>query len=378
MVFKYISKNEKEENRVLKFHGGKREPYNGLGRPWYDTKDGISRSIGSLESLLHLVYERHNAGYVRDERLNEFYLFGRFNLDCVGNCSKANSVIPKEIVPEIPDVLTREEFWDIMKEHEKDDIPMLSFSMSFNGILGELPLSGLKCKRCGRTWDIHNCFDTVIRESTEDFSLADFVGQTLGSVKIAFAQRDNAIYQVKTEIRNNRFINLSPMYPNPEDDWQKSEVINKHGWVGEKDGITDNYIIQPGDDGCSTVWTFFHHACNKADLREEKRKKFRQIFELAGFKHLRLLAIKNEYCTCDRCAPWFNVKTEFGIIKIGWRKRVINIDWSSVENFGGQLHKGILLLFTKEDVTKGDTYIHAWGWDDAQKYLTKIFNLLSK
>jgi len=71
--------------------------------------------------------------------------------------------------------------------------------------------------------------------------------------------------------------------------------------------------------------------------------------------------------------PWFVVTTRIGRIKIGWRKRVINIDWSETTN-----KKKAEELFKEEQVTKGDSYdnsfyIHAWGYEKAQEYLDKLF-----
>jgi hypothetical protein len=348
------------------------QPYNGVGKPWYDTKEGITKSITSLESLIDLIQERHSAGYDRQERLNEFYILGRYCFDTCGNCSKAEERIPKVLMPKIPDVLTRDEFWTYAKKHS---IQMISFSM--NG--GNLPLLGLKCPYCGKTWNIQNCHDTVVWDTTKVYPLIDFVGQTLGNVKAAYAKRDDAVYRMQPEIliRNDKHIDFSPKYPKPEYDWEKSIVKNEHGWMDEKDGITDDYVIQPGDEGFFNVWKYFHHACNRANLRENMKAKFKEIFEKAGFKKITLWATPNKYCSCDHCAPWFKVYTKFGIINIGWRKRVINIDWKGLD-VNPSLREEILSLFTEEDVTKGDNNIHAWGWEKAEEYLTKIYNLLSK
>lgn len=364
---------------MLKFSISKEPPvHDEVGRPWYDTKEGIAESLKSLEGLTRLIGERHSAGYEREERLNEFHILGRYALDARGNCSKAGETIPKELLPDIPDVLTRDEFWAYIREHTGKDL-MLSFSM--NG--GDLPLPGLKCAHCGTPWEIQNCHDTVAWHTTEVFPLTEFVGKTLRDVKAAYGQRDNTIYGMQSDIliRNDKHIDLSPKYPNPEHDWEKSIVKNERGWRDEKGGITDDYVIQVGDEGFFNVWKFFHHACNRAHLHQEEERQFKGIFEKAGFKDIRMVSLPNEYCPCDHCAPWFNVNTEFGTIKIGWRKRVINIDWSAATETlkaCGQLpKKSILSLFKDEDVTKGNTYIHAWGWEKAQDYLGRIYNLLS-
>jgi len=89
---------------------------------------------------------------------------------------------------------------------------------------------------------------------------------------------------------------------------------------------------------------------------------------------------KNEYSNgaWGELFPWYKVTTPIGRIKIGTRKRVINIDWSetTVAESGSE-------LFPTEDVTKGGVhyesdgnkrYIHAWGLEKAKEYINKILD----
>lgn len=81
--------------------------------------------------------------------------------------------------------------------------------------------------------------------------------------------------------------------------------------------------------------------------------------------------IPNGYCSraCCKHLPWFIVTTEAGRIKIGWRKRVINIDWSDTTGT-----KKAEELFRDDQSTKGDRYIHAWSLEDAARIITRILN----
>lgn len=101
-------------------------------------------------------------------------------------------------------------------------------------------------------------------------------------------------------------------------------------------------------------------------MTEEECKS---VFILAGVK---VLAIKplidgygydpkdsRFYETVPRCVWWF-VKTEWGWIEIGWRKRVISIDWSDTS---------ILAEVTEDSVTKSMQTVHAYSVEDAIKYL---------
>jgi len=81
--------------------------------------------------------------------------------------------------------------------------------------------------------------------------------------------------------------------------------------------------------------------------------------------------IPNQYCNdwCCQHLPWFIVTTTIGRIKIGWRKRVINIDWSDTKcKIDGAD------LFPDEDTTIGNNYIHAWSLEKAKQYIKIIIN----
>lgn len=66
-------------------------------------------------------------------------------------------------------------------------------------------------------------------------------------------------------------------------------------------------------------------------------------------------------------SPWLIVTTVRGPVTIGWRKHVIQIDWtdSDVESDADKLFPG-------ENVTKGSWMIHAHSEDDAKRYLSII------
>lgn len=79
--------------------------------------------------------------------------------------------------------------------------------------------------------------------------------------------------------------------------------------------------------------------------------------------------IPNGYCSawCCKHLPWFIVTTKVGRIKVGWRKRVIEIDWSQTRGT-----KTAAELFSEEKVTKGERLIHAWTADAAKEYVSAI------
>jgi hypothetical protein len=82
----------------------------------------------------------------------------------------------------------------------------------------------------------------------------------------------------------------------------------------------------------------------------------------------------NQYYTA--MTPWFVVTTHRGRIKVGWRKRVINIDWSDSE-----VKATGMALFPDEETTRGEAYeqsggcyVHAWGYEKLAEYLKVILS----
>lgn len=104
-----------------------------------------------------------------------------------------------------------------------------------------------------------------------------------------------------------------------------------------------------------------------AERKAEWLKEAADLFEKAEFGTVAFEEIPNEYCNEGCCPPWLLVATTIGILKVGWRKRVMVLDWS----------KSIVLtqsytLFKDEDVTKDGRSIHCWGYDKAMEYLVAL------
>lgn len=121
-----------------------------------------------------------------------------------------------------------------------------------------------------------------------------------------------------------------------------------------------------------------------------KREEAESMLTLAGFKILHVWELVNGYwpsalrmiddrlspdytyppledriksCLHPLRSPWWLLMTERGPIEIGWRKNVISIDWEATP---------IRAIVTDDNVTKGNTYVHAWSVPDAVRYLTAL------
>ncbi len=98
------------------------------------------------------------------------------------------------------------------------------------------------------------------------------------------------------------------------------------------------------------------------------------LMTLAGFVVEETYELVNQYWpnvadydNIRRESPWFLFLTEEGLIQVGWRKRVLNIDWS-----GSDYRATVEEPITQDDTTKTDTCVHAWNLGDAVKYLTTL------
>lgn len=98
-----------------------------------------------------------------------------------------------------------------------------------------------------------------------------------------------------------------------------------------------------------------------------EKKELLSLFPVPGTINFK--EIPNGYCSdwCCKHLPWFTAFTNIGPITIGWRKRVISIDWIETSQT-----KTAHELFPNEDVTKEGKLIHAWGYDKAKEYIKVI------
>ena len=103
------------------------------------------------------------------------------------------------------------------------------------------------------------------------------------------------------------------------------------------------------------------------------RQEVESVFTIAGLKPIKMWEMMNQYWPRSKeyyqyffDSPWWLVKTEIGLIEIGCRKRVINIDWEDTS---------IRRIVTSDETTKGDTFVHAWSLIKAAEYLGALKDL---
>lgn len=110
---------------------------------------------------------------------------------------------------------------------------------------------------------------------------------------------------------------------------------------------------------------------NVNEMPEQKSdwKQFEALFTLAKIPIIKKWDLVNRYWPDviqrrEGMSPWYLIKTQWGLIMIGWRKRVINIDWEDTGLKAEDL--------TKDEVTKWPEGVHAYGEEKALEYLKTL------
>ena len=101
-------------------------------------------------------------------------------------------------------------------------------------------------------------------------------------------------------------------------------------------------------------------------------EKVKALFLLAGISIIHIDKLPNqywpdtdEYDVLKAKSPWWKVWTDHGPFVVGWRKRVISIDWSGT---------GLVKIVTPDDVTKNGFMVHAYSYGKAVEYLQSLIS----
>lgn len=102
--------------------------------------------------------------------------------------------------------------------------------------------------------------------------------------------------------------------------------------------------------------------------------RVRALFLLAGIEVKKIYQIENPYWPDAyveerKRSPWFLVHTPDGMMKIGWRKRVLSINWNDTS---------IRMLVTADSTTKDLDHVHAWTYAKAVEYLEVLASMTSR
>ena len=106
----------------------------------------------------------------------------------------------------------------------------------------------------------------------------------------------------------------------------------------------------------------------REEMVTKTREEVTSILTLAGLRPDRMWELANSYWPLaptydDVRSPWWLARTSIGLIQLGWRKRVISIDWRECEVRG---------IVTSDDVTKENYMVHAYSASKAVEYLQRL------
>jgi hypothetical protein len=262
----------------------------------YDSEAGIREYLTDLAGLHRLIRDRAEAGYQRKERMEEWFVLGRFRLDTCGNtmCSTLRGDAGEDatwLADGFPPVLPFDALRAVLGK--------IRIESSFVSIPGPDSV----CAECGLGWDLSDCHDSNGRRAA-------------------------------------------------------------------------NGVVEE----------FMHGYCQRLAAERTALRSYQDIANMVGVGNPVVTPTPNEYCKDD--APWALMRTARGTIKIGWRKRVLHIEWSdmidrvvkrccrSVNAYEDYERKKTIrkalsaeTLFPAENVTKGADCIHAWSEVKAFEYL---------
>lgn len=124
--------------------------------------------------------------------------------------------------------------------------------------------------------------------------------------------------------------------------------------------------------------TYRHVACADLETGSKIEVDLRRYIDATidatmPFASVEIRRIPNLYP--DQNGPWFLVGDDAMAIVVGWRRRVIVIDWSR-----GLLKAAIdghrmFADVEKERVTVGKDFVHAWDYDKAAEYLGRLLRV---
>lgn len=334
-----------------------------LDRAEYDSEEGIVSFLKHYPHF-HAVLAERRATAERGESLDRFVVLRAFVLDEFGQLGKLDGNTIKMLhAASAPLCMSHDSFQALLPPDFRYSVTLLEPVY--------LPPVNVTCPVCGKYYGTDDCHDVAVWKENTDVPLNDFVGRQFWEVRHSFKSRHDAGYSFYPDmiIRNDRFID-----PRPKPYFGDGQsAINNHGWVGETDGIGDWYVIQPGDESNCQRTTYFHHGCFRSWMTEKSRKEFETVFQSAGIVPEGILeAVPNEYGSFEYNGAWFVASTSYGKLRIGWRKRVIEIvlldDWPI----------DCAALFADEGVTVGRQLVHAWSHEKATQYLNRIVHAMSE
>lgn len=313
---------------------------------WFDSEEGIKKSCSSLvefnkliEMRRAVITDRHNKD--RSGLLRDFLVHGDIVLSSDGSVSALREVAANygdkrevlTIAATVPEVILFSEFLKLVEESIK---PKLEWKHEFKL---DIPKSYHVCQHCSQGWNVASLFDRVEIDSD-------------------IMDRNDLIQAIGLET-------LMTI-----DELAKGNLLTFNQLLGEK-LKTRVRVYELDDEGCfkeATILKFAHKGCQIKAVTGINRKLFEKAIDDSGLMSTGSIRIPNEYGTTLIHGKWFLFDTDFGLIKIGWRKHVIEVDYSEIDPE----------YIADTDLTKGKGYEHVDDIEGLTKALSSFYNHLTE
>lgn len=250
----------------------------------YDTKEGIEVMLMSLESFNQFIEMRQQAAENR-ERLQNFYLLGRFLAHCSGDVIKLQpDYFPPDMYNDIPPVLTPEEFIALVNQYGTDKETMREGQDMRYPVI---PPAYFVDSVNHEGWTIETCHDAYPVGTDEVIDLCLYAGKTIAEVRHIFSSDKEKIYEFYPLIIFNEELIDTTLDEN-------GDPVNQLGQCPH-DELSDDYVIRMGDSANIRVIRFFHkdtlerfHAKTHDTLIDDVLGTMHEICEQAGFTGVEL------------------------------------------------------------------------------------------
>ena len=285
--------------------------------PWFDTREGIEKSVSTLTGFNLVLAERRNwRTEHREGGLQEWVVYGRFVLDTFGQCMTITEGVPGEHTGPV-------------------------------GGRGEIAarlraMAQANYERDKQEWGENTSMESSDRELME---FADQISPT--------DEGNRRIPQVASVDEARLFSSRWSMTFKVIPDAHAQCPQCLRGWT-----IRDLHDVASHlEEGVP-----MHGTCSTLKHYQSGFEQLQRIAH-AVWPDAKLTMIPNEYdgrtsTEYDFRPPWALIASPYGPIRIGWRRRVIHIDWEDAPRLSRIGGAGIV---ARIDITHGDSMVHCYS-----------------
>lgn len=317
---------------------------------YFNTTKGIINTISGLTSLHKVIDDRRKFRKDNpDKMLAEFVLMGWLILDKFGQVNIIDQVIQKgtlvdiskEICAQMPFAISMTEFKKLTTKLNVDH-----WQVTVNLDRNKIPFVTTQCPCCKKAWSIHTLRDSVTE--TDVFLAEEIQSHIPSDIRMEIAVELTALTQLTdAKMRANDVITRT------------LRRRTKANWtIITKDDKVHMYVRHD----------VYHRVCYQQVLHKTKCQEFEKVFRAVGINLFGQIRVKNEYGSESYNGPWFIFDTEYGPIKVGWRKRVIAVDYRAINRD----------YLVNSDETRGPGYEHVEGYEKLEASLRNFINYLKQ